>query len=179
MPICLHSFSFVLIWWCWFIFCVLKSLILFPICCQEDIAIIFSKADNNKSGTLTLKDFQEVVDDILERYPQVKLHLKRKKMRNFAALLIDSQENAHNQTIEIENFKSALSEVDSQMKNLPATAQVPVNFFGITHLNSNKYDLPFLSTWYILGGCSTGRLSCWLFQPHGGVWKVPRRSSQV
>ncbi|KAB1209965.1 External alternative NAD(P)H-ubiquinone oxidoreductase B1, mitochondrial [Morella rubra] len=91
---------------------------------MEDIAIIFSKADNNKSGTLTLKDFQEVVDDILERYPQVKLHLKRKKMRNFAALLIDSQENAHNQTIEIENFKSALSEVDSQMKNLPATAQV-------------------------------------------------------
>ncbi|KAG2712361.1 hypothetical protein I3843_04G112500 [Carya illinoinensis] len=91
---------------------------------MEDIAFIFNKADKNKSGTLNLKDFQEIVDDILERYPQVKLHLKRRKMRNFSALLKNSQESAQNQAIEIENFKSALSEVDSQIINLPATAQV-------------------------------------------------------
>ncbi|XP_041009269.1 external alternative NAD(P)H-ubiquinone oxidoreductase B2, mitochondrial-like [Juglans microcarpa x Juglans regia] len=95
--------------------------------CQvmEDIAFIFNKADKNKSGTLNLKDFQEIVDDILERYPQVKLHLKRRKVGNFSALLKNSQENAQNQAaIEIEKFKSALSEVDSQIINLPATAQV-------------------------------------------------------
>jgi NADH:ubiquinone reductase (non-electrogenic) len=103
---------------------VYNNCYLLPICYQEDIGVIFSKADKNKSGTLNLKDFQEVIDDILERYPQVKLYLKKNKMRNFKALLKNSQENAQNQPIEIENFKSALSAVDSQMKNLPATAQV-------------------------------------------------------
>ena len=84
--------------------------------------MIFSKADKNKSGTLNIKDFQEVVDDICERYPQVELYLKKKQMRNIVDLLKDSQ----NKSVEvnIERFKSALSEVDSQMKNLPPTAQV-------------------------------------------------------
>ncbi|GMY25220.1 external alternative NAD(P)H-ubiquinone oxidoreductase B2, mitochondrial-like [Fagus crenata] len=91
---------------------------------MDDISAIFSKADKNKSGTLNLKDFREVIDDILERYPQVKLYLKKKKMRNFAALLKNTQENDQNKPIEINNFKTALAEVDSQMKNLPATAQV-------------------------------------------------------
>jgi NADH:ubiquinone reductase (non-electrogenic) len=95
-----------------------------PTCFQDDISAIFSKADKNKSGTLNLKDFREVIDDILERYPQVKLYLKKKKMRNFAALLKNTQENDQNKPIEINNFKTALAEVDSQMKNLPATAQV-------------------------------------------------------
>lgn len=95
-----------------------------PTCFQEDISAIFSKADKNKSGTLNMKDFHDVMDDILERYPQVKLYLKKKKMKNFAALLKNTQENDQNKPIEIDNVKTALTEVDSQMKNLPPTAQV-------------------------------------------------------
>uniref|UniRef100_I1KLD0 NADH:ubiquinone reductase (non-electrogenic) n=1 Tax=Glycine max TaxID=3847 RepID=I1KLD0_SOYBN len=38
---------------------------------MEDIAAIFKKADKDNSGTLTVKEFQEVLDDICERYPQV------------------------------------------------------------------------------------------------------------
>ncbi|KAA8519889.1 hypothetical protein F0562_014201 [Nyssa sinensis] len=64
---------------------------------MEDISAIFTKADKDNSGMLTLKKFQE-----------------------------DSKGDVAKESIElnIEEFKSALSKVDSQMKNLPATAQV-------------------------------------------------------
>ncbi|CBI28383.3 unnamed protein product, partial [Vitis vinifera] len=91
---------------------------------MEDISVIFSKADKNNSGTLNLKDFQEVIDDICERYPQVGLYLKKRQMRNIADLLKSSQAEKQGTELDIALFTSALSEVDSQMKNLPATAQV-------------------------------------------------------
>lgn len=93
---------------------------------QEDIASIFNKADKEKSGTLNLKDFQEVVGDICERYPQVEIYLKKKQMKTIADLLKASQKESSIQ-VDIETFTSALSEADSQMKNLPATAQVIEN----------------------------------------------------
>ncbi|RZC16387.1 External alternative NAD(P)H-ubiquinone oxidoreductase B2, mitochondrial, partial [Glycine soja] len=37
------------------------------------------------SGILTAKQFQEVMKDICERYPQVKLYLKNKQMHNIVA----------------------------------------------------------------------------------------------
>ncbi|KAA8515379.1 hypothetical protein F0562_019010 [Nyssa sinensis] len=91
-----------------------------------DISSIFNKADKDNSGTLSVKEFQEVIDDILERYPQVELYLKNKQMRDIVDLLTDSKGDVAKESIElnIEEFKSALSQVDSQMKNLPATAQV-------------------------------------------------------
>lgn len=97
---------------------------------QEDIAAIFSKADKDNSGTLTVKEFQEVIDDICERYPQVELYLKNKQMHNIVDLLKGSKADVAKESIElnIEEFKLALSQVDSQMKNLPATAQVRHRF---------------------------------------------------
>ncbi|KAI3456341.1 hypothetical protein Pfo_013004 [Paulownia fortunei] len=93
---------------------------------MEDIWAIFRKADKDNSGTLTVKEFQEVLDDICERYPQVGLHLKNKQMHSLVDLLKDSKGDAVKESVEVnlEEFKSALSQVDSQMKNLPATAQV-------------------------------------------------------
>lgn len=93
---------------------------------MEDISAIFSKADADNSGTLTLKEFREVIDDICERYPQVELYLKKKQMSDIFDLLKESKGDDTKESIElnIEEFKSALSQVDSQMKNLPATAQV-------------------------------------------------------
>ncbi|KAJ1379567.1 Pyridine nucleotide-disulfide oxidoreductase, class-II [Sesbania bispinosa] len=89
---------------------------------MEDIAVIFSKADKNNSGRLDLKEFHHVVDDIIERYPQVDIYLKKNQMKDMATLLNQSQETSA--MVDIEYFKEALSKVDSQMKNLPATAQV-------------------------------------------------------
>ncbi|CAM8991574.1 hypothetical protein QQ045_006739 [Rhodiola kirilowii] len=93
---------------------------------MEDIAAIFNKADKDKSGTLTVKEFQDVVNDVIERYPQLELYLKNKQMKNIADLLKAAKTDDSKESVElnIEDFKKALSQVDSQMKNLPATAQV-------------------------------------------------------
>ncbi|TQD92364.1 hypothetical protein C1H46_022075 [Malus baccata] len=89
----------------------------------DDIVSIFRKADKDNSGTLSLEEFQEVMEDLMVRYPQLSLHLKSKHMRNIDELLENSWKNPKDE-IDIETFKAALSQADSQMKNLPATAQV-------------------------------------------------------
>ncbi|MCL7041248.1 hypothetical protein MKW94_015990 [Papaver nudicaule] len=93
---------------------------------MEDISAIFSKADKDQSGTLTIEEFQDALNDICERYPQVELYLKDKQVKNIVYLLKDSQGKDKKETLEmdIEGFKSALSQVDSKVKFLPATAQV-------------------------------------------------------
>ncbi|KAJ0808223.1 putative NADH:ubiquinone reductase (non-electrogenic) [Helianthus annuus] len=93
---------------------------------MEDISAIFSKADKNKSGKLNVGGFAEVTNDIIERYPQVELHLKSKKLKNFVELLQSNQDDAAKKAtqLDIEKFKKALSEVDTKMKSLPPTAQV-------------------------------------------------------
>ncbi|KAF6134148.1 hypothetical protein GIB67_013545 [Kingdonia uniflora] len=90
---------------------------------MEDISTIFSAADKDDSGTLTVKEFQDVIKDILVRYPQLELYLKNKHLRSAKDLLKDSQGNDMKE-VNIEGLKSALSHVDSQLKGLPATAQV-------------------------------------------------------
>ncbi|KAK9284453.1 hypothetical protein L1049_023626 [Liquidambar formosana] len=90
---------------------------------MEDISTIFKAADKDNSGTLTVKEFQDVIDDILIRYPQLDLYLKSKHLRDVKDLLKDSQGNERKE-VDIEGFKLALSHADSQMKSLPATAQV-------------------------------------------------------
>ena len=51
-------------------------------------------------------------------------------MRDIADLLKEAKGDVEKESAElnIEEFKTALSKVDSQMKNLPATAQVPIIF---------------------------------------------------
>ncbi|KAL8137852.1 hypothetical protein V2J09_003853 [Rumex salicifolius] len=90
---------------------------------MDDISAIFEAADTDKSGTLTVDEFQGVVEDILIRYPQLDVYLKSHHMSHVEDLLKDSEGNKREE-IDIEAFKSALSHVDSQMKCLPATAQV-------------------------------------------------------
>jgi len=93
---------------------------------MEDIAEIFRVADKDKSGTLTVKEIQDVLDDIYVRYPQVQLYLKSKQMNGIADLVRSAKGDAEKESVElnIEEFKKALSLVDSQVKFLPATAQV-------------------------------------------------------
>ncbi|CAO2189845.1 unnamed protein product [Urochloa humidicola] len=93
---------------------------------MEDISEIFRVADKDKSGTLTVKEIQDVLDDIYVRYPQVQLYLKSKQMNGIADLVRSAKGDAEKESVElnIEEFKKALSLVDSQVKFLPATAQV-------------------------------------------------------
>ena len=57
--------------------------------------------------------------------------MKSKQVRDIADLLKEAKGDAAKESIElnIEEFKSALTEVDSQMKNLPATAQVIISIY--------------------------------------------------
>ncbi|VFQ93821.1 unnamed protein product [Cuscuta campestris] len=90
---------------------------------MEDITTIFKAADKDNSGTLTNKEFEDVIEDIIIRYPQVELYVKNKHLLEVVDLLQDDEGNKQGE-IDIEGFKLALSHVDSQMKSLPATAQV-------------------------------------------------------
>lgn len=62
------------------------------------------------------------------RYPQIELHLRDKHLASVTDLLRDPEGNAKEE-VDIEGFKLALSQVDSQMKSLPATAQVLIYRF--------------------------------------------------
>ena len=79
-----------------------------------------------------MKEMQDVVDDILERYPQIELYLKNRHMKSITDLMTDAKGDAKKEAVElnIEELRAAFSQVDSQMKNLPATAQVPVHSWG-------------------------------------------------
>lgn len=105
---------------------MLVSLCLIVSCFQEDISAIFKVADKDNSGTLTVEEIQDVLEDIYARYPQVELYLKTKHMSDFLDLLKDAKGDAAKASVEIniEQFKEALADVDSQVKTLPATAQV-------------------------------------------------------
>lgn len=90
---------------------------------KEDISEIFKAADKDNNGSLTIEEFQEVIEDIVIRYPQVELYLKSKHLFDVVDLFKDPEGNDREE-IDIEAFKLALSHVDTQMKSLPATAQV-------------------------------------------------------
>jgi NADH:ubiquinone reductase (non-electrogenic) len=88
---------------------------------MEDLAEIFKVADKDNSGTLTLEEIQDVIEDMYVRYPQLELYMKSKHMSDFHDLIKDEKDDFE---LSIEDFKKALAEVDSQVKSLPATAQV-------------------------------------------------------
>lgn len=98
----------------------------------------------------------------------MELYLKSKQMSNIVDLLNDSKGADATESVElnIEDFKTALSKVDSQMKMLPATAQVLDPFMNICILAIKGMPqyvclICFLNE---ISGCSSRRcLPCQLF----------------
>ncbi|XP_027339746.1 external alternative NAD(P)H-ubiquinone oxidoreductase B1, mitochondrial-like [Abrus precatorius] len=90
---------------------------------RDDTLAIFKAADKDNSGTLTKEEFKDVMEDIILRYPQVEHYIKSQHLLDLTALWKDSQGNDREE-IDMEEFKSVLCRVDSQLKTLPATAQV-------------------------------------------------------
>jgi len=88
--------------------------------------MVFKMADKDNSGTLTLKEINDVLEDICIRYPQVELYMKSMHMLDIADLIKGAIGDSHKESmvVDTEEFKKALSHVDSQVKNAPATAQV-------------------------------------------------------
>jgi len=93
---------------------------------MDDISMVFKMADKDNSGTLTLKEINDVLEDICIRYPQVELYMKSMHMLDIVDLIKGAIGDSHKESMvaDIEEFKKALSHVDSQVKSAPATAQV-------------------------------------------------------
>ena len=93
---------------------------------QEDVAFIFKLADVDNSGTLTAKEFRDAIELLRSRYPQIDIYLQRQHMKDVLRIVDNNSgsEDKNEVLLDIEEFKKSLVKVDSQMKALPATAQV-------------------------------------------------------
>uniref|UniRef100_A0A164ZI20 NADH:ubiquinone reductase (non-electrogenic) n=1 Tax=Daucus carota subsp. sativus TaxID=79200 RepID=A0A164ZI20_DAUCS len=90
---------------------------------MEDISSIFKAADVDNSGTLTIEEFRQVMEDMIIRYPQLDLYCKSKHLLELTDIFKDSKGNVRAE-VDLKGFRRALAHVDSQTKSLPATAQV-------------------------------------------------------
>ncbi|KAG9440673.1 hypothetical protein H6P81_020838 [Aristolochia fimbriata] len=91
---------------------------------MEDITAIFNIADKDNSGTLTADKVKKFLEGICERYPQMEIYMKHKQVSDLVDLLYGPNGKSGTKELSIEDFKAALTEVDSKTKFLPATAQV-------------------------------------------------------
>ncbi|KAH9535801.1 hypothetical protein CY35_17G072800 [Sphagnum magellanicum] len=92
----------------------------------EDVGYLFKLADKNNSGTLTTEEFVETIEKVRQRYPQIDIYMERQHMKGVLGLLSDATKDGGHSAVQldIQNFKQAIAKVDSQMKSMPATAQV-------------------------------------------------------
>ncbi|KAL3681946.1 hypothetical protein R1sor_024902 [Riccia sorocarpa] len=93
---------------------------------MEDINRLFELADKDKSGTLTVEEFKEMMQWARKRYPQIDTFMKKKQLKDVRAL-VQSAEATHTTDeteVDLEGFKKAVAEIDSQLTRFPATAQV-------------------------------------------------------
>ncbi|EFJ21092.1 hypothetical protein SELMODRAFT_107483, partial [Selaginella moellendorffii] len=93
---------------------------------MEDITYIFKLADKDQNGILSLEEFKEAMETIRGRYPQIDMYLKSHHLANTMSLLHEAKQLGQESEVEldIDKFKQALAQVDSETKLLPATAQV-------------------------------------------------------
>ncbi|KAI9027140.1 hypothetical protein CLU79DRAFT_717193 [Phycomyces nitens] len=84
----------------------------------EHLMEIFELADQNKDGSLTRSEFGLCIDHMRKKFPLTEQRLESVKD------LFDEYDTDNNGTLEIDEMRNMLVSVDSEMTNLPATAQV-------------------------------------------------------
>eukprot|EP00898_Chlorokybus_atmophyticus_P001712 jgi/Chlat1/2541/Chrsp175S02394 len=89
---------------------------------HKDAKELFNMADTENSGTVSLKEFEVAMEALRKQYPQIDIYLQRETFQNLLNEFCDKTTDVHE--LNIKDFTRALKKVDSQMKNLPATAQV-------------------------------------------------------
>jgi len=92
----------------------------------EDITNLFELADKEKSGLLTAEEFLETAEQIRPEYPQIDIYLEHQHMESVIGLLDNAVKDGKQSTVQLdlEHFRKAMCKVDSQLKSMPATAQV-------------------------------------------------------
>ncbi|KAI9250930.1 pyridine nucleotide-disulfide oxidoreductase-domain-containing protein [Phascolomyces articulosus] len=84
----------------------------------EHIMEIFEEADENKDGSLSLDEFATAVDQMKDKYPLTRQHLGE------LVHLFKKYDVDHSDTLEVEEMRCMLGDIDKKMTQLPATAQV-------------------------------------------------------
>ncbi|KAI7859676.1 pyridine nucleotide-disulfide oxidoreductase-domain-containing protein [Circinella umbellata] len=84
----------------------------------EHIMDIFEEADEDKDGSLTFGEFKRCIKRIMKRYPVTKQHIGE------LVSTFNKYDADHSNTLELEEMRSLLGDIDKKMTQLPATAQV-------------------------------------------------------
>ncbi|KAK4519381.1 uncharacterized protein ATC70_009616 [Mucor velutinosus] len=147
----------------------------------EHIMEFFQEADSDKDGSLSLQEFSAICNVMKERFPLTEEHLVNleQKFRKY--------DKDHSGTLDIDEMKAMLQDVDSELTNLPATAQVASQQgqYLAKYLNtlyekkdesSTKQAVgPFrynhLGTLAYLGNTAVGDFK-WGYQMIGGLWAL-------
>lgn len=84
----------------------------------ENVKAIFTDADENGDGIISLEEFEHLCTRTVERYPQIEMHIRQIK-KLFSLYDADS-----NQSLDLVEFEKFLNDVNKNLKAFPATAQV-------------------------------------------------------
>jgi len=83
---------------------------------------LFDKADTNKDGVLSLKEFETMMEQARKDFPHLEAYLGEASKASIAAKYKRAKSSIEG--ISPEDFEAALALVDREMKVLPPTAQV-------------------------------------------------------
>ncbi|KAE9457744.1 hypothetical protein C3L33_10353, partial [Rhododendron williamsianum] len=147
-----------------------------------DMLNIFKAADKDNSGTLTMEEFEDVVDDILERYPQVDLYLKRNHLPDIRSLLQATMGNEREE-VNYEEFKSALCLVAAQQgaylsrcfnlrEKCETSPEGPRRFTGVGRHQFRPFRYKHLGQFAPLGGeqAAAELPGDWVSMGHSTQW---------
>ncbi|KAI9137436.1 hypothetical protein BKA69DRAFT_1128184 [Paraphysoderma sedebokerense] len=84
----------------------------------ERLMVLFSEADIDRDGRISYDEFVKMAESIKQKYPRTGTMLKKAK-HVFEKYDIDKS-----QTLELEEFKTMLVDIEKTLKTFPATAQV-------------------------------------------------------
>ncbi|XP_065064340.1 uncharacterized protein LOC135690654 [Rhopilema esculentum] len=89
----------------------------------DEVHHLFHLADKNKDGSLSLDEFEAIIDKAREDFPQVSIHFSKaydeSRARAFAEADVDKDHS-----LSVKEFQDFLTLIDKELKSLPATAQV-------------------------------------------------------
>ncbi|CAO3651540.1 unnamed protein product [Cunninghamella echinulata] len=152
----------------------------------EQIIDIFTKADTNHDGVLTLEEFMGAAKQLVRRYPLTKQHLGK------MAEIFAEYDKDHNDVLDMDEMKALLYDVDKKMTHLPATAQVASqqgeylgryfnalakanNDTALVEKNVGAFDYRYFGTLAYLGNTAVGELNTGTpggFKLLGGLWAL-------
>lgn len=99
----------------------------------EHIMEFFEEADSDKDGSLSLNEFLAICNAMKERFPLTEEHLVNleHKFRKY--------DKNHSGTLDIDEMKAMLRDVDSKLTNLPAVS--PIDEINPIYMKFNNLRL--------------------------------------